>query len=322
MTFFCVALSIYIAFQMELPTIGRQCSLQTCNRLDFLPFKCDSCGLTFCSDHRLPNDHSCAATNAAEKVDQVAANCPLCNAVIVAPAGSNINARVSHHIDGGCQRVPCASATFKCQICPTKELIEIKVSACGGVLNQFKDKWQCELCGGNFCVKHRSPTSHSCARLESDKEIQDGKRVKSHQNAQSQASILERIRTTFSGAPQTDATQRVRLMQMRSKAKGDAKITPSDRVYLECVFPFSAGLPPQVLFFNKNHAIGKVLDLMATHGSIANHNNQSDAPKLHLFEVKTGTALSNSDKLATLVDKGVLRNGDAVLLEYLENVID
>ncbi|KAI9337935.1 hypothetical protein BDR26DRAFT_863321 [Obelidium mucronatum] len=43
---------------MELPTVGKHCACEGCNTLDFLPFKCPNCALTFCRDHRL--HHNCA----------------------------------------------------------------------------------------------------------------------------------------------------------------------------------------------------------------------------------------------------------------------
>ncbi|BFZ19474.1 hypothetical protein BsWGS_22513 [Bradybaena similaris] len=44
---------------MELPHIGKTCSLPTCNQLDFLPFQCDGCGKTFCLQHRSRDQHAC-----------------------------------------------------------------------------------------------------------------------------------------------------------------------------------------------------------------------------------------------------------------------
>jgi len=44
---------------MELPHIGIHCSFKNCNKLDFLPFVCDGCGLTFCLDHKTQESHEC-----------------------------------------------------------------------------------------------------------------------------------------------------------------------------------------------------------------------------------------------------------------------
>ncbi|XP_041376004.1 AN1-type zinc finger protein 1-like [Gigantopelta aegis] len=44
----------------ELPDLGKQCSVETCKQLDFLPFQCDGCGNVFCSDHRTKDNHGCS----------------------------------------------------------------------------------------------------------------------------------------------------------------------------------------------------------------------------------------------------------------------
>lgn len=44
----------------ELPGLGKHCNFQLCKQLDFLPFMCDGCGNTFCSDHRTKDVHFCS----------------------------------------------------------------------------------------------------------------------------------------------------------------------------------------------------------------------------------------------------------------------
>ena len=43
----------------EFNRLGSHCALDSCHRLDFLPFTCDLCHLSFCLDHRTPHTHSC-----------------------------------------------------------------------------------------------------------------------------------------------------------------------------------------------------------------------------------------------------------------------
>ena len=45
----------------EFNRLGRHCALDSCHRLDFLPFDCSLCHLSFCLDHRTPQTHSCTA---------------------------------------------------------------------------------------------------------------------------------------------------------------------------------------------------------------------------------------------------------------------
>merc|ERR1712110_1246861 len=43
--------AIYLKKIMELPHLGTHCSLASCNRLDYLPFKCKHCVKNFCENH-------------------------------------------------------------------------------------------------------------------------------------------------------------------------------------------------------------------------------------------------------------------------------
>lgn len=43
----------------ELPQLGKHCHVESCNRLDFLPFECAHCKNIFCSDHRTSEAHVC-----------------------------------------------------------------------------------------------------------------------------------------------------------------------------------------------------------------------------------------------------------------------
>ncbi|XP_059835381.1 AN1-type zinc finger protein 1 isoform X1 [Hypanus sabinus] len=40
--------------------IGKQCTIQHCRQLDFLPFVCDACSGTYCLEHRNKDAHGCS----------------------------------------------------------------------------------------------------------------------------------------------------------------------------------------------------------------------------------------------------------------------
>ena len=44
---------------MELPDIGQQCEVNSCNQLDFLPIKCANCSKIFCKNHSSFDGHGC-----------------------------------------------------------------------------------------------------------------------------------------------------------------------------------------------------------------------------------------------------------------------
>lgn len=43
---------------MEIPSLGVNCSVDGCNRLDFLPLRCE-CGKMFCTDHFMEHTQGC-----------------------------------------------------------------------------------------------------------------------------------------------------------------------------------------------------------------------------------------------------------------------
>ncbi|XP_057672509.1 AN1-type zinc finger protein 2A-like [Diorhabda carinulata] len=141
---------------MEFPHLGKHCSKSDCNKLDFLPIKCDACNKIFCNEHYSYGTHNCA--NIHKKNNQVPV-CPLCNRPIPVRKGEHPDYVVGTHIDNDCQSDPAKNRrkvfTNKCSFykCKTKELLPVI----------------CEDCSKNFCIKHRHPADHAC----------EGKKLKS-----------------------------------------------------------------------------------------------------------------------------------------------
>lgn len=133
------------SLEMELPNIGKHCSLKSCNQLDFLPFKCSLCNDIFCGEHYKQDSHPCAGT----KADARATVCPVCSQVIPVNRNSNPNLAVDAHIAKGCQPVTTTKAyTNSCSVpnCKVKSLVPIK----------------CDACLKTHCIKHRLEADHSC----------------------------------------------------------------------------------------------------------------------------------------------------------------
>ncbi|XP_030751315.1 AN1-type zinc finger protein 2A-like [Sitophilus oryzae] len=134
---------------MELPHLGKHCSKLNCNKLDFLPIKCDACNLLFCDEHFRYTTHNCK--RAYQKDNQVPV-CPLCNIPIPVQKGQHPDYVVGSHIDSDCQSDPAKSRrrvfTNKCSYkrCKNKEVIPVI----------------CNECALNFCLKHRHPADHTC----------------------------------------------------------------------------------------------------------------------------------------------------------------
>ena len=108
----------------ELLNIGQQCSAteQKCTVVDYLPYVCDHCKKRFCSDHRMPEAHSCEKWDQS-MADRRALECelfvsflvafkkarilmeiigPLCSELIAIPPGEDPNLRLGRHVDRDC----------------------------------------------------------------------------------------------------------------------------------------------------------------------------------------------------------------------------
>ncbi|CAG9571817.1 unnamed protein product [Danaus chrysippus] len=135
---------------MEFPHIGKNCSYKTCNKLDFLPMKCDACKDVYCSDHFTYIKHECPASNSK---DVQVPQCPLCGALVPGKRGEPPDVAVGAHIDNQCTSDPAKERrkkvfTNRCSYkgCKTKEMVPLV----------------CVECSLNYCLRHRHAADHMC----------------------------------------------------------------------------------------------------------------------------------------------------------------
>ncbi|XP_062143198.1 AN1-type zinc finger protein 2A [Drosophila sulfurigaster albostrigata] len=130
---------------MEFPHLGQHCNEATCNRLDFLPVKCDSCDKVFCASHYNYDRHNCPG---AHKKNFQVPICPLCGEPVPTAPGVEPDLTVGQHIDKQCQSDSKKIYTNRCHAkgCKRKELIPV----------------QCSQCKLNFCLRHRHSSDHDC----------------------------------------------------------------------------------------------------------------------------------------------------------------
>lgn len=138
---------------MELPNLGENCALGGCNRLDFLPIKCDACSAVFCIEHYQYDDHKCLK---AKNRDNQVPVCPMCSEPVPSRRGELPDIAVSQHIDRYCSnnglkklnkpKSTLTSCSFKS--CRQKDVIYL----------------ECDDCRLKFCIKHRHPSDHMCAK--------------------------------------------------------------------------------------------------------------------------------------------------------------
>lgn len=143
---------------MEFPHLGEHCQEPSCNRLDFLPFRCTSCKKIFCKDHFNENKHSCSQSNGARRDFQVPL-CPLCNQPVPYKRSEMPDIAMSTHIDRDCKSDPAEERrrnifSNKCSKkgCKQKELIP----------------FQCQKCRRNYCIRHRLEIDHDCSEMSAN----------------------------------------------------------------------------------------------------------------------------------------------------------
>ncbi|KAL6070575.1 AN1-type zinc finger protein 1, variant 2 [Balamuthia mandrillaris] len=192
---------------------------------------------------------------------------------------------------------------------------------------------------------------------ESSASVSPARAEELQKHKQRQASVLSRIEGFLKNHRNKKQSAKVQLMRMKSTAKvslflillslflslsllilhscfssisffashdtflsqGDERIPAENRYYLEVLFPMDSKVQPKMMFFNKNHVVGKVLDIIADAGRIENLNNKMGAEKLYLISVNTGEPMPNATKLCDL-PPDVLQSGGCVLLEKLSNL--
>ena len=139
---------------------GEHCSHPGCRRLDFLPFRCAACDLTFCQDHRRREDHACASTAAGVPEGAWAIVCPLCRGTVKLREGEEANAGFERHQRSGA----CDPAQYGRRA----QKKRCKAKGCKAKLGP-SSTFTCRECGEMVCLAHRHPSDHQCrpqTRLE------------------------------------------------------------------------------------------------------------------------------------------------------------
>ncbi|KAM0143567.1 hypothetical protein ACHAP3_000237 [Botrytis cinerea] len=267
--------------------IGVHCQYEYCNQLDFLPFRCESCRGTFCLDHRTESSHHCS------KPGEWAARRRLANQSKRSLGEGKMMADVEK---------PCASPTCK---------TTIGTSLSTGV--------HCSICNRDYCLKHRLGEDHDCKNL-----VPIGARVGRFNEQQTSAKLafgklrawgaaqkakVASTRVLPEPKPSSAAARLVAVNQLKKTAKGDAKIPPEKRVYINVdaeAATTTAKFPTGAFFYSKDWVMGRVLDAAAKALQVENVNNQGtdEKEKLRIFHVEAGRLLEFNEKVGDALVSG------------------
>jgi AN1-type zinc finger protein 1 len=267
--------------------VGKHCQMDYCNQLDFLPFLCQSCGKTYCLDHRTETSHKCEQAGAwAERRRQAQLARPS------AGEGKTMRDFVS--------KKPCANST-----CNTV----IGTGLVPGV--------HCSDCNRDYCLKHRLREDHDCQNLVpiGARPGQGSKTLDSAKNALEKLRLWGAAKKEAAGRvlpkpkPSSAATRMVAVNNLKKTAKGDDKLTPEKRVYLYVeaeAETAKAKFPKGQFFYSKDWVVGRLLDAAAKSLQVQNINNQSndERDRLRVFHVEGGRLLEFNEKIGSSLVSG------------------
>ncbi|KAI9031113.1 hypothetical protein DFJ74DRAFT_764229 [Hyaloraphidium curvatum] len=263
---------------MELPTLGAHCSLPSCTALDFLPFPCPKCPGAFCPAHRHYASHACPGDP-----DRVV---------------SAEDAQKGESEKAACGREGCG----------VRE-VRTLLSTCAG-------------CGGAYCLAHRHAADHACASL-GDREREKEKKKEEAKDfvGKHMGTALGKPAATTSAAPAKPPPKpkklnlQIEIMKLKQRAKGDPAVPMESRVYLTVRMPKEAGGADEPCFFHRDWTVGRIVDLLAKQGKVANRNNVSSDPGdlLALFSAE-GARFDTARTLGELAAEGAA-SGSRVVFE-------
>ncbi|KAF8252975.1 hypothetical protein K440DRAFT_593519 [Wilcoxina mikolae CBS 423.85] len=270
--------------------IGSHCDIDTCKRLDFLPFICESCKGTFCLDHRTETSHSCKK------------------------AGSWLSSlRPTPSPATSPQKRPQSLLAAPCAATKCKTVINTPQHP--GV--------NCPTCRKQYCLAHRLQDSHDCkpppapaATLAQEKAKDALQRFKASWAAKTSSSGTGTGGGGSAGGGMFAGLRKpggnssvVAVMKMKKEAKGDEKVPPEKRVYLYVeaeARTTTAKIPKGTFWYSKDWSVGRVLDLAAKSLQVTNLNNQgdSDEKRLRIFHVEGGRVVNFGEKVGDIAVNG------------------
>lgn len=205
---------------MELNISGAaHCSVEHCHQLDFLPFKCDACGKTYCQDHFAHAHHDCPH---ADRSSAQVVLCPICQQSIRMQQGEDPNVTWERHFTQACSQVPQAAkkGPKRCPVPGCKEQL--------GLSNKF----ECQRCGQTVCMRHRMQEDHPCqvARPKAGAATSSGRPAAAPTSAGRSRSLLTAGRAA---AAQPIGARPAAGRARSSDARGQAQMSEDERLARE-----------------------------------------------------------------------------------------
>lgn len=135
----------------------KHCQATMCKQLDFLPFFCKECGLTFCRDHQQWRNHNCTA-GLKKLQGRIARNCEHCDEVVSQISGKSFEESLKIHRESSA----CTKSTKSSKKRRKKKKHICSAKGCTESVRASYMHFYCKSCHKKYCVKHRSVDLHNC----------------------------------------------------------------------------------------------------------------------------------------------------------------
>jgi hypothetical protein len=282
---------------MEFADIGAHCAAPLCALRDFLPGRCDDCGLTFCAAHKSRPDPACRAA------------APSASSSSSSSSTSSSSVGPRHH----CTHPRCTgteAVALVCALCSRNYCFAHRDAAAHG-------------CSGASASGAPAPAGRALAATAA---------ASSSSAAAPARQAPATSAASGSAAPARPISEKnaallakVRLMKVKSKTQANPAIPEAHRFFLEVTSPSSpSSSSPIYVCADGREPLGRVLDLAAKQMKLPNPNSSTSDPerRLHLFVVVDGGDGQGGRSAPLALDAtpgelergGILQNGGALLL--------
>lgn len=286
--------------EQGLINIGKNC--QYCNQLDFLPFICEFCKKTFCSQHRTIEQHQCIAKNKFFNQHKSRSSSP---------------DESDNGGGGGGGTIISSKSLF-----PDRNADKRKLEAKLNSINPIRPTTIKET---QFRVGDVSISGSSNAFKKFQKFLTNQKKNKKSGTTNGGNSITSKL---FGGkSSKTSSNNKfIDIANLKKNAKGDNKIIMNDRIYIWCIYVENPDLQISIdkdkkpVFISKNWVVGRSLDSIADNLHIQNKNNVTNESleKLNIFKLEDNNGSSGVDGepklISTSLKSTVFKTGDTIYL--------
>ncbi|KAK9501938.1 hypothetical protein O3M35_012568 [Rhynocoris fuscipes] len=196
-----------------------------------------------------------------------------------------------------------------------------------GCKNSDTVEMNCVVCRNHFCLQHRHHGCFDAPPNLSKREKQRATKERFKQaKAETDKAVWLNVQDMLRNAKNRALANKIKLMKIKGSAVGDNQIPIKDRIFFLVAPPLQQKEKScaRGFFVNRLWTIGKSIDTFSKRLKVINKNDEPDAPKLRLFSFDGNIITEDmTSTMQSLLDSGILVDGDSLILEYVnEEIID